>query len=84
MAIRKEVLRRRGALTDAAIRAPGAMADASTMASLDSVLAWYARQTGGKMDLGLSGKVAMVAGASKGLGFAIAKALAEEGASACR
>ena len=33
------------------------------------------------MDLGLKGKVAMVAAASQGLGFAIAKALAEEGAS---
>ena len=33
------------------------------------------------MDLGLKGKVAMVAGASKGLGFAIARALAHEGAS---
>ena len=32
------------------------------------------------MDLGLSGKVAMVAGASRGLGFAVAKALAVEGA----
>lgn len=32
------------------------------------------------MDLGLSGKVAMVAGASKGLGYATAKALAAEGA----
>ncbi len=32
------------------------------------------------MDLGLNGKVAMVAGASRGLGFAIAKALASEGA----
>jgi 3-oxoacyl-[acyl-carrier protein] reductase len=32
------------------------------------------------MDLGLKGKVAMVAGASRGLGFAVAKALAEEGA----
>jgi 3-oxoacyl-[acyl-carrier protein] reductase len=32
------------------------------------------------MDLGLKGKVAMVAGASKGLGFAVAKALAQEGA----
>jgi len=32
------------------------------------------------MDLGLKGKVAMVAGASRGLGFAIAKVLAGEGA----
>jgi len=32
------------------------------------------------MDLGLSGKVAMVTGASKGIGSAIAKALAAEGA----
>jgi len=34
----------------------------------------------GAMDLGLKGKVAMVAAASQGLGFAIAKALASEGA----
>jgi 3-oxoacyl-[acyl-carrier protein] reductase len=33
------------------------------------------------MDLGLKGKVVMVAGASRGLGFAVAKALAGEGAS---
>jgi 3-oxoacyl-[acyl-carrier protein] reductase len=33
------------------------------------------------MDLGLKGKVAMVAGASRGLGFSVAKALAGEGAS---
>ena len=32
------------------------------------------------MDLGLKGKVAMVAGASRGLGFAVARALAREGA----
>ena len=32
------------------------------------------------MDLALSGKVAMVAGASRGLGFAVAQALAREGA----
>jgi 3-oxoacyl-[acyl-carrier protein] reductase len=32
------------------------------------------------MDLGLTGKVAMVAGASRGLGFAVAEALAREGA----
>src|SRR6266487_2903390 len=39
-----------------------------------------AHQAGGLMDLGLKGKVAMVAGASRGLGFAIAKELAGEGA----
>jgi 3-oxoacyl-[acyl-carrier protein] reductase len=33
------------------------------------------------MDLGLKGKVAMLAGASKGLGFSVARALAQEGAS---
>lgn len=33
------------------------------------------------MDLGLKGKVALVSGASKGLGFAVARALAAEGAS---
>ena len=32
------------------------------------------------MDLGLRGKVAMVAGASRGLGYAVARALADEGA----
>src|SRR4051812_49397818 len=32
------------------------------------------------MDLGLRGKVAMVGGASKGLGYAVARALAAEGA----
>lgn len=32
------------------------------------------------MDLGLKGKVAMVAGASKGLGYSVANALAQEGA----
>src|SRR5450755_2327508 len=31
------------------------------------------------MELGLKGKVAMVAGASRGLGFAVARALAQEG-----
>ena len=32
------------------------------------------------MDLGLANKVAMVGGASRGLGFAVARALAAEGA----
>jgi 4-hydroxy-tetrahydrodipicolinate synthase len=40
MAIRKEVLRRRGALACADIRLPGAKLDAATTAALDRVLAW--------------------------------------------
>ena len=40
MAIRKEVLRRRGALSSAALRAPGTKLDAVTIAALDRVLAW--------------------------------------------
>ena len=40
MAIRKEVLRRRGAMTSAAIRAPGGKLDDSTSRALDRVLAW--------------------------------------------
>jgi 4-hydroxy-tetrahydrodipicolinate synthase len=40
MAIRKEVLRRRGALTNAATRSPGAKLDATTLAALDRVLKW--------------------------------------------
>jgi 3-oxoacyl-[acyl-carrier protein] reductase len=35
------------------------------------------------MDFGLKGKIAMVGGASKGLGFAVARALAGEGAHVC-
>jgi len=35
------------------------------------------------MDLGLKGKIAMVGGASKGLGFAVARALAGEGVHVC-
>jgi len=35
------------------------------------------------MDLGLSNKVVMVGGASKGLGYAVARAVAGEGASVC-
>ncbi len=40
MAIRKEVLRRRGALTSANTRSPGAKLDATTMKALDQVLQW--------------------------------------------
>jgi 4-hydroxy-tetrahydrodipicolinate synthase len=40
MAIRKEVLRRRGALSSAATRAPAAGLDATTRAALDRVMVW--------------------------------------------
>jgi len=40
MAIRKEVLRRRGAVTDPVTRAPGAKLDSTTLAALDRVLRW--------------------------------------------
>jgi 4-hydroxy-tetrahydrodipicolinate synthase len=40
MAIRKEVLKRRGAIANASIRPPGGTLDATTTAALDRVLAW--------------------------------------------
>ncbi|MBS1857478.1 MAG: dihydrodipicolinate synthase family protein [Acidobacteria bacterium] len=40
MAIRKEVLKRRGAIACADIRPPGAKLDATTLAALDRVLRW--------------------------------------------
>jgi 4-hydroxy-tetrahydrodipicolinate synthase len=40
MAIRKEMLRRRGAIAHAGVRAPAAPLDASTRAALDRVTAW--------------------------------------------
>ena len=40
MSIRKEVLRRRGAIACADIRLPGAKLDAATTAALERVLAW--------------------------------------------
>jgi len=46
MAIRKEVLRRRGALASAATRAPAGGLDAATKQSLDRVLAWVTSQKG--------------------------------------
>lgn len=48
MAIRKEVLRRRGALACAAIRPPGAKMDASTTAALDRLLQWMRDRQGAK------------------------------------
>ncbi len=46
MAIRKEVLRRRGALKSAATRAPAGALDAPTGEALDRVLAWVTSQKG--------------------------------------
>lgn len=43
MAIRKEILRRRGALADASVRAPGASLDSCTQAALDRLLEWLRR-----------------------------------------
>lgn len=41
MAIRKEILRRRGAFTHAETRMPGARLDESTRKALDGMLAWF-------------------------------------------
>ena len=46
MAIRKEVLRRRGALAGAATRAPAGALDAPTKQALDRVLTWVTTQKG--------------------------------------
>jgi 4-hydroxy-tetrahydrodipicolinate synthase len=46
MSIRKEVLRRRGALTDASIRVPGAVLDSSTHTALDMLLGWMRKIQG--------------------------------------
>jgi 4-hydroxy-tetrahydrodipicolinate synthase len=46
MAIRKEVLRRRGVLKSAATRAPAGALDAPTRQALDRVLAWVTSQKG--------------------------------------
>lgn len=46
MSIRKEVLRRRGALADGSIRPPGATLDVSTRAALDRLLTWMRHQQG--------------------------------------
>lgn len=52
LAIRKEVLRRRGVIADASTRAPGAVLDDGTRAALDRVLAWTAKQEGASWILG--------------------------------
>ena len=52
MAIRKEVLRQRGALADGSTRAPGAVLDDVTRAALDRVLQWTGKQQGAEWILG--------------------------------
>jgi 4-hydroxy-tetrahydrodipicolinate synthase len=54
MAIRKEVLRRRGALQSAAIRPPGAKLDAPTLAALDLVMTWSGLQAAMPVSTGMS------------------------------
>lgn len=46
MAVRKEVLKRRGLIADAATRAPGATIDPGTRAALDRLITWTAAQEG--------------------------------------
>ena len=46
MAIRKEVLRRRGALSDGSTRAPSVVLDEGTRVALDRIIQWTARQHG--------------------------------------
>jgi hypothetical protein len=45
MAIRKEVLRRRGAIAHAGIRPPGGALDQPTRDALDRVMAWTGQET---------------------------------------
>lgn len=52
MAIRKEIFRRRGALSDGSTRAPGPVLDETTRAALDAVLSWTAKQEGAAWILG--------------------------------
>jgi 4-hydroxy-tetrahydrodipicolinate synthase len=52
MAIRKEVLRQRGALADGSTRAPGAVLDDVTRAALDRVIQWTGKQQGAEWILG--------------------------------
>jgi 4-hydroxy-tetrahydrodipicolinate synthase len=49
MAIRKEMLRRRGTMAHAAVRAPAASLDAATLEALDRLLAWVERDPAGAL-----------------------------------
>lgn len=46
MAVRKEVLKRRGLIANASTRAPGATIDPGTRAALDRLITWTAQQEG--------------------------------------
>jgi len=48
MALRKEILRRRGVLSEAVIRPPGAKLDAATLTALDRLLEWMRSDQGVK------------------------------------
>jgi 4-hydroxy-tetrahydrodipicolinate synthase len=49
LAIRKEILRRRGAIASAAVRVPGPKLDATDLAEIDRLLARLERKTGQKI-----------------------------------
>ncbi len=52
LAIRKEILRRRGAIRSAAVRAPGPKLDATDIAELDALLGRLVRRSGQPLTLG--------------------------------
>lgn len=52
LALRKEILRRRGAIASAAVRAPGPKLDAADLAELDSLMARLDRKTGSARQAG--------------------------------
>jgi 4-hydroxy-tetrahydrodipicolinate synthase len=56
MAIRKEVLKRRGAIACAEIRPPGAKLDATTLAALDRVMKWSESSAAGSTTLRVASK----------------------------
>ena len=89
LAVRKECLRQRGLIADAGVRAPAAPFPEVLRTAAHApgrgrrALAEPGRRAdhGGEelMDLGITGKTALVAASTGGLGLAIARALAAEG-----
>ncbi len=85
--MRKYVLKKRGIIAHDTMRKPAAKLSPETIAEVDWLMARIEadieQQAGTgyrRMNIGLKGKRALVLGASKGLGFGIAKGLADEGA----